>query len=236
MADESFPGPPEPRPNRRPRKRTAADGVRRKEFPPAMRGYDRNAVDAWREEVAELIERLEEQAPRDSAVKRALEEVGKETSGILQRAHEAADDIAARSRSQAEGRLQRAEREAEITVREAEARVAELDADYRSIWDERQRLLEEMRQLADDVLGVADDASERISGPVEREPVTEVPPAEEPPSEISTEENPAVTEEEEDAAPPPVTPATTQPEDQPTVQAGVPGSAPGPQSAGDGKG
>jgi DivIVA domain-containing protein len=236
MADEPFTGPPEPRPTRRPRKRTAADGVRRKEFAPAMRGYDRTAVDAWREEVAELIERLEEQAPRDAAVKRALEEVGKETSGILQRAHEAADDIASRSRSQAEGRLQRAEREAEIMVREAEARVAELDADYRSIWDERQRLLDEMRQLADDVLGVADDASERISGPVEREPAGA--PAEDPPSEISTEENPAVREDQdEEAAPPPVTPATTQPEDQPTVQAGVPGSAaPGPQPAGDGTG
>jgi DivIVA domain-containing protein len=243
MADEPFTGPPEARPPRRPRKRSAADGVRAKEFPPAMRGYDRNAVDAWREEVAGLIERLEEQAPRDSAVKRALEEVGKETSGILQRAHEAADDIAARSRSQAEGRLQRAEREAEITIREAEARVAELDSDYRSIWDERQRLLDEMRQLADDVLGVADDASERIAGPVEREPVP-VPEAatEERPSEISTEENPAVAdgdedEEESEPAPPPVTPATTQPEDQPTVQAGVPVSgAPGPQPAGDDKG
>jgi DivIVA domain-containing protein len=233
MADEPFTGPQEPRPNRRPRKRSAADGVRRKEFPPAMRGYDRNAVDAWREEVAELVERLEEQAPRDAAVKRALEEVGKETSGILQRAHEAADDIAARSRSQAEGRLQRAEREAEITVREAEARVAELDADYRSIWDERQRLLEEMRQLADDVLGVADDASERISGPAERGPGPG--PDEEPSEEVSTEENPAVSDD--DAAPPPVTPATTQPEDQPTVQAGVPRAAvPGPQPAGDGKG
>jgi DivIVA domain-containing protein len=229
MADEPFTGPPEPRPPRRPRKRSAADGVRAKEFPPAMRGYDRNAVDGWREEVARLVERLEEQAPRDSAVKRALEEVGKETSGILQRAHEAADDIAARSRSQAEGRLQRAEREAEITVREAEARVTELDSDYRSIWDERQRLLEEMRQLADDVLGVADDASERISGPVEREPASGPAPAEDDrPSEVSTEENPAVGDDDDgddDAAPPPVTPATTQPEDEPTVQV-----------AGDGKG
>jgi uncharacterized protein YoxC len=205
-----------------------------------MRGYDRNAVDVWREEVAELVERLEEQAPRDAAVKRALEEVGKETSGILQRAHEAADDIAARSRSQAEGRLQRAEREAEITIREAEARVAELDADYRSIWDERQRLLDEMRQLADDVLGVADDASERVSGPAERESAGA--PAEDAPSEISTEENPAVGDEQggdqsDEAAPPPVTPATTQPENQPTVQSGVPHSTvTGPQRAGGGTG
>jgi DivIVA domain-containing protein len=172
MAEDDPTTPPEPR-ARRARKRSAADGIRAKQFPPAMRGYDRAAVDAWREEVAELVVQLEDQAPRDAAVKRALDEVGKETSAILQRAHEAADDIAARSRSQAEGRLQRAEREAQITVSEAEARVVELDEDYRRIWDERSRLLEEMRQLADDVLGVADDAAERIEPPREPDPITE---------------------------------------------------------------
>jgi DivIVA domain-containing protein len=187
MADEPLSGNREAAPSRK-RKRSAADGIRTKEFPPAMRGYDRAAVDSWRHEVAALVERLEEQAPRDAAVKRALDEVGKETSAILQRAHEAADDIASRSRSQAEGRLQRAEREAEITVSEAEARVRELDGDYRSIWEERQRLLEEMRQLADDVLGVADDASDRLEGPQEREPITPEP-AE---ADVSTEENPAL--------------------------------------------
>ncbi len=138
-----------------------------------MRGYDRAAVDDWREELAELVLRLEDQAPRDAAVKRALDEVGKETSAILQRAHEAADEIASRSRSQAEGRLQRAEREAEITVSEAEARVVELNEDYKRIWEERARLLDEMRQLADDVLGVADDASDRLDPPREPDPITE---------------------------------------------------------------
>ena len=172
MAEEDPTTPPEPRP-RRARKRSAADGIRTKEFPPAMRGYDRGAVDAWREEVAELVLRLEDQAPRDAAVKRALDEVGKETSAILQRAHEAADEIATRSRSQAEGRLQRAEREAAITVSEAEARVVALDEDYKRIWEERARLLEEMRQLADDVLGVADDAADRLEPPREADPITE---------------------------------------------------------------
>ena len=69
--------------------------------------------------------------------------------------------------------MQRAEREAEITVSDAEARVGQLNADYRTIWDERQRLLEEMRQLADDVLGVADDAADRIAPPREPDPITE---------------------------------------------------------------
>ena len=172
MAEDDPTDSTEPR-QRRARKRSAADRIRAKEFPPAMRGYDRTAVEAWREEVAELVLQLEDQAPRDAAVRRALDEVGKETSAILQRAHEAADEIASRSRSQAEGRLQRAEREAEITVSEAEARVLELNEDYKRIWDERARLLDEMRQLADDVLGVADDAAERIDPPREPDPITE---------------------------------------------------------------
>lgn len=132
-----------------------------------MRGYDRVAVDSWRQEIADLVERLEEQQPREAAVKRALDEVGHETSSILQRAHEAADEITARSRSQAEGRLQRAEAEADSTLREAEERVHQLEADTQAMWDQRSRLIEEMRQLADEVLGVADDALERMRPPEE---------------------------------------------------------------------
>lgn len=152
---------PGPRP-RRPRRRSAAERVRGEHFPVAMRGYERTAVDAWREDVAQLVERLEDQAPRDSAVKRALDEVGRETSSILQRAHEASEEITARARSQADGRLRRAEGEAEITIREAEERAEQLEHDARGIWDERARLIEEMRRLADEVLGVADAALERM--------------------------------------------------------------------------
>lgn len=156
--------PPAPRRNRA--RRSASDKVRAAQFPAAMRGYDRAAVDSWRQEIADLVERLESQQPREAAVKRALDEVGQETTAILQRAHEAADEITSRSRSQAEGRLQRAEREADTTLREAEERVRQLDDDVQAIWEQRTRLIEEMRQLADEVLGVADDALDRMPQPV----------------------------------------------------------------------
>lgn len=167
-------------------RKTAADEVRAKTFPIGLRGYDRPAVDAWRDEIARFVEHLEAQAPRDTAVKRALEEVGHETAAILQRAHEAAEELTTRSRSQAEGRLQRAETEAEETIKEAEERARRLEADARVIWDQRERLLDEMRQLADEVLAVADDAADRIEPPKEAGPsgdtTDEVPaaPAEEP--------------------------------------------------------
>ena len=156
--------------SRRVRKRTTADKVRAKGFPAAMRGYDREAVDAWREEIAELVTRLEEQEPADTAVRHAIDEVGRETSSILQRAHESASEIEARSRSQAEARLAEADREAELTVREAEERADRLEEDTRSIWEQRLRLIDEMRQLADEMLGVADDALERADPPSGRRP------------------------------------------------------------------
>lgn len=150
------------RPIRRVRRRSDADKVRAAQFTIVLRGYDRAAVDAWREEIAQLVERLEEAQPRDDAVKRAFDEVGNETASILQRVHESAEEITARSRSQAEGRLQRAEHEAELTVREAEERMEQLNQDNRAMWEQRARLLEEMRQLADEVLNVADDALDRM--------------------------------------------------------------------------
>jgi len=160
---------PQPR-SRRTRKRSAAEKVRAKQFPAAMRGYDREAVDAWQEEMAELVTRLEEQEPRDSAVRHAIDELGRETASILQRAHESSSEVEARSRSEADARLERADREAEITIREAEERADRLEEDARTVWDQRARLIEEVRQLADEMLGVADDALERVEPPSGRRP------------------------------------------------------------------
>jgi hypothetical protein len=111
------------------------------------------------------VSELEGRQSREAVVQRALDEVGEETAGILQRAHETADEIAARSRAQAEGRLQRAEREAEIMRRDADAYAEQVVVDTRLLWEERQRLIEDVRQLADEVLATADDAIERVKMP-----------------------------------------------------------------------
>jgi hypothetical protein len=130
-----------------------------------MRGYDRAAVDAFLQEVAKIVGDLESRQSQETVVQRAIEEVGEETASILQRAHETADEIAARSRAQAEGRIQRAEREAELLRQEADAYSEKLVVDTRLLWEERQQLLEDLRQLADDVLRTADDAQERVAMP-----------------------------------------------------------------------
>src|SRR5262245_404870 len=150
---------------RRPRHLNALDRVRDVDFPIVLRGYDRQAVDDYVAEIAQLVAELEATQLRESVVQRALDEVGEQTSSILQRAHEAAEEIAARSRAQAEGRIQRAEREADILRRDSDAYAEQVVVDTKQLWEERQRLLEEIRQLADEVLATADDALERVKEP-----------------------------------------------------------------------
>ncbi len=153
-------------------RRNAAERIRERSFPVAVRGYDRRAVDEFMEEMLEVVTELEARQSRETVVQRALDEVGEETAGILQRAHETADEIAARSRAQAEGRIQRAEREADIVRRQADEFSEQVTVDTRLLWEERQRLIEDIRQLADEVLATADDAMERVTPP---EPITEEP-------------------------------------------------------------
>jgi DivIVA domain-containing protein len=183
--------------------RSASDRIANREFPLAVRGYDRHAVDEFVQEVLEIVADLEGRQTRESVVQRALDEIGEETAGILQRAHETADEIAARSRAQAEGRMQRAEREADMLRQQADAYSEQVVVDTRILWEERQRLIQDIRQLADEVLATAEDASERVTLPQmlaeESEPDTE----EEPPTtgEVDLDLIPGGADEDEDTAP-----------------------------------
>lgn len=157
-------------------RRSATEQIANREFPLAVRGYDRHAVDEFVQEVLELVTELEGRQTRESVVQRALDEIGEETAGILQRAHETADEIAARSRAQAEGRIQRAEREADMLRQQADAYSEQLVVDTRLLWEERQRLIQDIRQLADEVLATAEEAGERVTLPemlAEPEPDTD---------------------------------------------------------------
>ena len=146
-------------------RRSATERIANRDFPLAVRGYDRGAVDAFVQEVLEVVSELERRQTRETVVQSALDEIGEETAGILQRAHETADEITARSRAQAEGRIQRAEREADMLRQQADAYSEQLIVDTRILWEERQRLLQDIRQLADEVLATAEDASERVAQP-----------------------------------------------------------------------
>jgi cell division septum initiation protein DivIVA len=129
------------------------------EFPTALRGYDRLAVDAYVRKASQLVAELQATRSPDAAIRRALERVGEEVSGILQRAHETAARVTSQSRSEAEDRLEVARQEAAQIVGSAEQRVRELDAETDRIWAERHRIVEDTRELAQELLGLTDTAA-----------------------------------------------------------------------------
>jgi DivIVA domain-containing protein len=126
--------------------------VRDVDFPIAMRGYDRAAVDRYVKQVNNLIAELEISSSPESAIKHALEEVSEETRGILERAHETASGVTARSRAAADDRLQQAEREAaearEAATREAQEMREMAQREAQELRETTERELQQLRATA----------------------------------------------------------------------------------------
>ena len=132
------------------------------DFPVALRGYDRLAVDAYVRRTSQLVAELQATHSPEAAVRRALERVGEQVSDILKRAHDTASQITAQSRSEAEDRLDVAREEAGEITAGAEHRLQELDAETDRIWAERHRIVEDAQQLARQLLALAQSAAERF--------------------------------------------------------------------------
>jgi cell division septum initiation protein DivIVA len=146
------------------------------DFPITLRGYDRVAVDAYVRSTSQLVAELQATRSPEAAVRRALERVGEQIAGILQRAHETAEQITAQSRAEAEERLEAARREAHQIIAGAAHRVQSLDTETDRIWTERHRIVSDVQELADRLAALAENALERFpadEGVVERIPAEE---------------------------------------------------------------
>ncbi len=132
------------------------------DFPVAMRGYDRLAVDAYVQQTSQLVAELQATRSPEAAVRRALERLGEQISGVLQRAHETAEQITAQSRSEAEDRLVQSRIEAAEITAAAQQRVTDLDVDTDRIWAERRQIVDDARELAHKLLTLAETAAERF--------------------------------------------------------------------------
>lgn len=86
--------------------------IRDVSFPSSVRGYDRSAVDAYVRRVNRVIAELQVASSPRAAVRHALEQVGEQTSTILQRARETAEEITASALQEAEETTARAKAEA----------------------------------------------------------------------------------------------------------------------------
>lgn len=133
-------------------------------FSAAMRGYDRDAVDEYVSRVNRVLAELQITAAPESAIRHALAQVADETKGLLERAHETADEITRRSRSQADDRIQGATQEAE-RLREAseqEARELRDDAAHeaREVREAAAQEAREVREAAQREARATRDAAE----------------------------------------------------------------------------
>ena len=161
------------------------DGIREPDFPIALRGYDRDAVDAYVQHVERVIAGLAAVRSPQAAIKNALDQVSEETRGILERAHETADEITSRSQAQAADRMQRADAEARELLAAAETKVRVLDNDAEEIWRERKRLVDDVQRVAGDLGELADGASRRFPAEEPAEEIaatSEIPPPPPPPA------------------------------------------------------
>src|SRR5918911_575136 len=86
--------------------------VRNVSFPVAVRGYDREAVNAYVKRVNRVIAELEVSRSPRAAVRHALDRVGKQTVSVLQEARESADKLLEAARDEADAEKERAKAEA----------------------------------------------------------------------------------------------------------------------------
>jgi DivIVA domain-containing protein len=134
----------------------ASKEIRNVSFPGAVRGYDRTTVDAYVERVNRVIAELEMRSSPRAAVRHALEQVGEQTSGILQRARETAEEITASARQEAEETTARAKAEAAETVVNASTQADRAKAEATQLIarakSEAEGILTEARAEADRIL------------------------------------------------------------------------------------
>ncbi len=180
------------------------------DFPVVLRGYDRVAVDAYVKKTSQLVAELQSTRSPEAAVRRALERVGEQITGILKRAHETAEQITTQSRREAEDRLEAARLEATNITSSAEERVKDLDAETDRIWGERHRIVNDARDLASQLQALATAAAARFPpagestevAAVTAEPAGAKPVAAAPASGDETAEAGAATDEEPSTAQP----------------------------------
>lgn len=144
---------PEPQPGfREPRHHVPPD-LQNVSFPVAMRGYDRDAVEAYVKRVNRVIAELKVSASPRAAVTHALEQTEQQVSGLLQRARDTGEEIVASARQ-----------EAEEIVSKAKADAAELHVNVSSEADaikaEADKVLADARTEGEDILARSQQEAE----------------------------------------------------------------------------
>jgi DivIVA domain-containing protein len=133
--------------------------IRNVSFPVAVRGYERRAVDAYVERVNRVIAELEVGSSPQSAVRHALNRVGEQTSGVLQRAREAAEEITTTALAEADEITSSARAEAEQSLEEVKLQCHQLRGRSK---EEADQILANAQAAADEKLGQAEEQARTV--------------------------------------------------------------------------
>ena len=133
--------------------------VRDVSFPVAVRGYERRAVDAYVERVNRVIAELEVGSSPQAAVRHALDRVGEQTSGVLQRARAAAEEIMATALAEAEEITSSARAEAEQSLEEVKLQAHQLRGRSK---EEADQILAKAQAAAEERLRHAEEQARRV--------------------------------------------------------------------------
>lgn len=132
------------------------------DFPVVLRGYDRDAVDAYVKRTRQLVADLQATRSPEAAIRRVAERMGEQISGIIERACDTAAQITAEARADAEDTLEVARQEAAQVVAGRERQLKDLDDDTDRVWADRLRIVEDARVLIRQLIAVVESASERF--------------------------------------------------------------------------
>lgn len=131
-------------------------------FPIAPDGYDRAAVDLHLSELERELAELRSSPSQDGAVAAEISRIGEQTSTILMTAHEQAQQITRRAKSQADHCIAEAASRAMAMTQQAEQRLRELDGETDAIWSERAQLIEDVRSVASALTTLAEESGRRF--------------------------------------------------------------------------
>src|SRR5690349_18221606 len=150
-------------------------------FPVVHSGYDRDAVDAYLNELEQEIDDLRaHRSSPDEAVSTEIKRSGEQAAAILQTAHQQAAETTRKAREEAEKCLSDAAANAISMKDEAKSKLRELDTETDAVWRERSRLIDDARNVATALFSLAEEATERFpseddkraaSGPGRRPPM-----------------------------------------------------------------
>ena len=136
--------------------------IRNVQFPVSVRGYDRDAVDAYVKRVNRVIAELEVSRSPQAAVRHALDRVGKQTVVVLQEARESAVKLLEAARDEADEEKERSKAEAAKLVVNASDEADRTKA-------EAEQVLEASKAEASQIISKADAEATKRKQDAERE-------------------------------------------------------------------